>query len=190
MRTNVRHLAALMAAVALAFVVGPAPGAELWVDGQRRPDTGAELTWTLDVEHAMTFHDADEQGEPKGWVVSTFVVTAQQDMRLEVRTSPIFDDRGAEHPLPPKDEWTYYIGGMGGSVRRLVAGIPTLVSVCHMVPEHRELPTFVRMKFWSNDREVELRGVKTRTKAEWKQLEAGLGRQRSDARAGAEDASL
>ena len=59
-----------------------------------------------------------------------------------------------------------------------------------MVPEHRELPTFVRMKFWFNDREVELRGVKTRTKAEWKQLEAGLGHQRSDARAGAEDASL
>lgn len=57
-------------------------------------------------------------------------------------------------------------------------------------PGDRELPTFARMKFWFNGREVELRNAKTQTKAAWRRVEAELERQRQDAYDGAADMSL
>ena len=173
---------ALLAALALLLTAGPAPGVELRVDGQREFGTEVELNWTLHVDYKMTFRDADEQGRPKGWVVSAFVVTAQQDMPLEVRTSPVVDNKGAQYPLPQREEWTCYfggIGGVGGSRQKLIAGVPTQIIVCHMAPEHREFPTFARMKFWFNDCEVELRDVRTRRRSDWEKLEAELIRSES-----------
>ena len=189
---NRKYVAALLV-LALTLTAGPALGAELRVDGQQEFGTEVELAWTLRVDYKMTFRDADDQGKPKGWVVSIFVVTAQQDMPLEVRTSPIIDDRGASYPLPQREDWTYYfggIGGVGGSTQRLVAGVPTQIVICHLAPERREFPTFARMKFWFNGREVELRNVKTQTKAAWRRVEAELEHQRQDAYDGAADTSL
>ncbi len=49
---NIQRLMAL-AALALILAAGPAPGAELRVDGQREFGTEVELAWTLRVDYKM-----------------------------------------------------------------------------------------------------------------------------------------
>lgn len=122
-----------------------------------------ELEGGLTVEFCGIVRDLNAAGDVRECVFSLFMVTAEKDTRLDVKSEAVFDSFGRKFPGPVGVS----IAG-NGTPSEIIGEVPTLVWFVHRVPVSvRELPKFSRMKFWFNGKEVELRGESVQLWEEW-----------------------
>ena len=132
----------------------------------RADDLRFELEGGLSVEFCGIVRDLNAEGDIRECVFSMFMVTSEKDTQLNVRSDAVYDSFGRKFPGPVG----VCIAG-NGTPSEIIADVPTLVWAAHRVPVRvRELPKFSRMKFWFNDREVELRGEETKAWEDWKRI--------------------
>lgn len=132
-----------------------------------QPDSDSfELDGGLKIDFAGVVRDLKAKDEASlNCVYSFFLVTARNDMMLDVKSDALYDSLGRKFEGPVG---VSIIGS--GTPSEIIGGVPTLVWVVHKVPVDKgELPAFAKMSFWFNDNLVELRSQKTLSWEVWKQ---------------------
>ena len=136
----------------------------------RAKDSRFELEGGLSVEFCGIVRDLNAEGDVRNCVFSLFMVTSEKDTQLNVRSDAVYDSFGRKFSGPVG----VCIAG-NSTPSEIIADVPTMVWFVHRVPVSvKEFPKFSRMKFWFNDKEVELRGESSQEWEAWKRT-AGAG---------------
>ena len=176
-------LFALAAVLVAALAAARADAASVLLGGGKKNSVNSALGHPdnpVDIETEDGLHIVykgtfrwEKNGKPANFVRSVFIVTPQQDTSLKINTSEIFDNRS--NKFDRESGWGFIANNeVGSRPREIMEGAQTIVQFDHAVSSSYGTPTFARMRFWFNDKELVFRNVQTQSYEAWKEVSETL----------------
>lgn len=129
--------------------------------------TELDLDGPLHISFKGVFRQLNEQKQPTDYIAFVFVATPQNDMRLGVDRSELYDGSGTR--FNPDEIW---IGRERTSEREIIGGIPMRICVWFRVPPEESdlLPTVARVNITFNGKSSQYRNIVTEDASIWEGL--------------------
>ena len=126
--------------------------------------TEIDLDGPLHISLKGVFRQVNDQKQPTDYIAFVFVATPQEDMRLEVGRSELYDGNGTRFSY--NEIW---IGRERTIGREIIGGIPMRVCVWFRVPasESELLPTVARVDIGFNEKVFRFRNIVTEDVSVW-----------------------